>query len=353
MIPADPRGISVRSNGSGADRRADGPGSRRTVGYEAVMPGEPPPQWSRTAAAADGALDAAIHAPATNGLGAEPKSRSTVGQHAAPRTILTRTWLYLAAFVTVVTLVGGAAGYAGAALLPAQYAARAELHYNLAQAKPNELLREDRTLNTQLVVLRSHALLEPVATTNGLTFEELQGRLTAMVVESSEVIQVEIHDASRERGLLLVQGIMDRYLALVNRAGQNPARDYVESQLQEVREALGRPGLPSQQAEILALREAALLGELDTIEVGEHTPAQVLTDPYSVSEPISPRPGLAAATGALTALLLAAIAGVLLARRWVERTSAAAPEPLAAGAPLPRDVGLLGEWSLRRRSQVR
>jgi uncharacterized protein involved in exopolysaccharide biosynthesis len=264
--------------------------------------------------------------------------------------------LYLAAFVTVITLAGGAVGYAGASLLPEQYVARAELHYNLAQAKPNELLREDRTLNTQLVVLRSHSLLQPVATANGLSVEDLSGKVNAMVVESSEIIQVEIYDSSRQRGRLLLQAIMDGYLAQTNQAGQDPARDYVEARLQEVREALSRPGLASQQAEILALREAALLGELDTIEVGEQRiAAQVLTDPYSVSEPVSPRLGLAAATGALTALLLAAMASMLLARRWVEQSSAAAPVSPAAGPVTAlqrlRDVGLPEGWTLRWRSR--
>ncbi len=234
----------------------------------------------------------------------------------------------------VITLLGGVVGYVGSLLLPEQYAARAELHYNLAQAKPNELLREDRTLNTQLVVLRSRTLLEPIASANGLTAEELGGQVTAMVVQSSEVIQVEVRDSSSARSQRLLEQLTAGYLALAN-TPDAPDEDIdtesVEAQLREVRDRLGRPGLSTDEAEILALREASLLGQLDSMELAAQDAATVLTPAYSVPDPVSPRPRFAAATGALTALLLAAGAVAFLARRWTGH--AGSTDPVTVLAP--------------------
>jgi hypothetical protein len=226
--------------------------------------------------------------------------------------------LRLALIGLMILLVGTGAGYAGSLLLPEQYGARMQLRYNLTQAEPNELLREDRTLITQLVVLRSRPVLEPVASANGLTAEELSENTTAKIVESSEIIEVEIHDPSRERGQLMLQAIADRYIALANGPDENPVRNYLESQLREVQERLRRPNVSSGEAGGLAQREAALLAQLDTLRL-TGPPAQVLTPPYSLAEPVSPRPLFAATTGALSALLVAALVVLLVARRWMLR----------------------------------
>ncbi|WP_141137559.1 hypothetical protein [Blastococcus mobilis] len=244
----------------------------------------------------------------------------------------------------VITLLGGIVGYVGSSLLPEQYAARAELHYNLAEAKPNELLREDRTLNTQLVVLRSRTILGPVASMNGLTAEELGSKVTALVVEGSEIIQVEVRDSSSARSQQLLEDITARYLARANTTEESPDRESVESQLREVRDSLSTPGLSTERAEVLALREASLLGQLEGFRLAEQDPVNLLTPPYSVSEPVSPRPRFAAATGALTALLLAAAAVALLARRWMG--SARTTDPVTSPAP-PEAVPRRGRGGAR------
>jgi capsular polysaccharide biosynthesis protein len=252
-----------------------------------------------------------------------------MGQHAASGQDLTKgQWLRLALVAMVITVLGGVVGLVGSYLLPEEYAARAELHYNLAQAKPNELLREDRTLNTQLVVIRSRTLLGPVASANGLTAEELGGKVTVMVVESSEIIQVEVRDSSGARAQRLLEQITTGYLAVANRGEEVLDREAVESQLRAVRESLSRPDLSTEQAEVLALREASLIGQLDSIELAEQATAEVLTAPYTVPGQVSPRPRFAAATGALTALLLAAAVVALLARRWMRGGRATDPARL-------------------------
>ncbi len=259
--------------------------------------------------------------PAAKANGSRPEEalEQRGGQDFRPQRMLTvAEALRLALIGLMILLVGTGAGYAGSLLLPEQYGARMQLRYNLTQAEPNELLREDRTLITQLVVLRSRPVLEPVASANGLTAEELSENTSATIVESSEIIEVEIHDPSRERGQLMLQAIADRYIALANGPDQNPVRDYLESQLREVQERLRRPNVSSGEAGGLAQREAALLGQLDTLRL-TGPPAQVLTPPYSLAEPVSPRPLFAAATGALTALLVAALVVLLVARRWMLR----------------------------------
>jgi uncharacterized protein involved in exopolysaccharide biosynthesis len=300
------------------------------------------PESSHTAAR-PGTPAAATSAEAKNAGGRAPGQVHGAGQHAASGHSLTRAqWLRLAELAVAITLLGGVVGYVGSSLLPEQYAARAELHYNLAEAKPNELLREDRTLNTQLVLLRSRTVLEPVASANGLTAEDLGSKVTALVVEGSEIIQVQVRDSSSTRSQRLLEDITARYLALTNTAEESPDREFVESQLREVRDSLSRPGLSTEQAEVLALREASLLGQLESIRLAERNAANLLTPPYSLPEPVSPRPRFAAATGALTALLLAAAAVALLARRWMRGGSATdpvrLPPPAAVTGRMPSGV---------------
>ena len=79
------------------------------------------------------------------------------------RPVVSAANLRLAVVAVMIVVVGAGAGCIVSLLLPTQYAARAELQYNLSQAMPNELLREDRRLTTQLVLLRSRVVLGPVA----------------------------------------------------------------------------------------------------------------------------------------------------------------------------------------------
>ena len=111
---------------------------------------------------------------------------------------------------------------------------------------PNELLREDRRLTTQLVLLRSRVVLGPVASDNGMTPEDLAKNVSADVVNNSEIIEVEVRDRTRQRAQMLLTSIIAQYLTLANSDSQDPVRSYLESQLSEVRKQLQAPEVSAQ-----------------------------------------------------------------------------------------------------------
>ena len=138
---------------------------------------------------------------------------------------------------------------------------------------PNELLREDRRLTTQLVLLRSRVVLGPVASENGMTPEDLAKNVSADVVNNSEIIEVEVRDRTRQRAQMLLTGIIAQYLTLANSDSQDPVRSYLESQLSDVRKQLQAPDVSAEDATRLAQREKALLGLLD------NSPAEAADQP--------------------------------------------------------------------------
>ena len=118
----------------------------------------------------------AVHAgsaPVTNRNGSAARAPVDTAAPARHRPAVSAANLRLAVLSVVIVVVGAGAGCIVSLLLPKQYAARAEIQYSLSQAMPNELLREDRRLTTQLVLLRSRVVLGPVASANGMTPEDL------------------------------------------------------------------------------------------------------------------------------------------------------------------------------------
>jgi uncharacterized protein involved in exopolysaccharide biosynthesis len=260
----------------------------------------------------------------TNGNGS-PAVRAPV-ETAGParrRRVVLAANLRLAVLAVMIVVVGAGAGYIGALLLPKQYAARAELHYSLSKAVVNELLREDRTLTTQLVLLRSRDVLGPVASDNGMTPEDLAENVSAEVVDSSEIIEVEVRDRTRERAQMVLTGVIARYLTEANRDWQDPVHSYLEFELSEVQKQLRAPDVSAENATELTQREEVLRGLLDSLqptpsisrESPSGPPARVLTDPYPVAEPVSLTPLFAAATGATTAFVVAGFVVLLVVRR--------------------------------------
>ncbi|KRE32496.1 hypothetical protein ASG82_23685 [Mycobacterium sp. Soil538] len=219
--------------------------------------------------------------------------------------------------------VGAGAGGLGSLLLPSQYASRAEVQYRVPQPESGDLLREDRRLTTQLVLLRSKVVLGPVASDAGMTPEDLAENVSANVVDNSEIIEVEVRDRTRVRAQMLLTGIIARYLALANEDWQDPVRSYLESQLSEVQERRGAPDVSAVAATELAQREQALRSLLDSVRLKQPIspespwgpPARALVDPYPVAAQVGPTPLFAAAAGATMALVVAAFVVLLIVRR--------------------------------------
>lgn len=222
----------------------------------------------------------------------------------------------LGLMAVLLVLIGAGVSFMGAALMESQYAARSQLIYDIREAEPTGFLREDRNLTTQLILLESRTVLEPVATTNGLTVEELDAKLTASVIEGSEIIDVELLAPSRGTGLLLANAVNERYLAVVNDDGPDSTRAYLEGQLVAVQGQLDTA--TPEEASSLADRRSDLAGQLDALNLAGPQ-ATVLVPAYSAEEAVSPQPLVAAAAGGLAGVLIAAVVAGLVVRRWTKR----------------------------------
>lgn len=270
-----------------------------------------------------------VSRPVTNGDSATEVRESEKTQHRTDPTLSAGNLRLLLLLVSII-VVGAAAGFVGSLFLPKQFAARAELQYNLSNSVPNELLREDRTLTTQLVLLTSRAVLAPVASANGMTPEDLAKHVSAEVLDSSEIIRVEVRDRTRERAQKLLTGVVGRYLTVANNNWQDPVRAYQEnqlrdqqSQLDDVRKQLQVSGAAGQDTAALIQREQVLRTQLDWLQSQLSTgptsaaepPARVVTGPYQVVDQVWPRPLLAAAAGAAAAVVVAGFVVLIAARR--------------------------------------
>lgn len=276
---------------------------------------------------ADGPSTATQSATARNGQhrGHAKASGASQRREAVPLSLVVR----LVALVVLVALMGAGVGYAVSILLPKQYAARAEIQYKLSRSVPNELLREDRTLTTQKVLLRSMAVVRPVAEANKIAPEHLADNISAAVVANSEVIDVEMRADTREQAQKLLAAVIDRYLVEANRDWDDPVRAYLETQitgledqLQEVRGQL-QPGLSEERTSELTNRQHDLTilvkhfqqGLSDDSDLLTAPPARILISPYQIADPVRPRPLLNAAAGAAAAFVVAALTVLVFARR--------------------------------------
>ncbi|MBQ0924277.1 hypothetical protein [Saccharopolyspora endophytica] len=255
--------------------------------------------------------------------------------HSIFRVITPRRLLSL---VLAVVLLGAAAGYVGALLWPKEYAARAEILYEISTEKPTGFLREDRSLTTQLVTLRSRQVLAPVAIANGVPVEQIEKQVTISLLDSSEIIQVETRAGDRDTAQNLTRSIVDRYRQIVLTQDGSGATGYLNTQLSQVQDGLakartelerqraqqasgsiGTSALASAEAQVQGLsdREQNLRRQLDELTVaGMDAPrTEVVVPPYGVSDPVSPRPGFAAASGALAAFVVAALTVVVIVHR--------------------------------------
>ncbi|MER7015121.1 hypothetical protein ABT324_27130 [Saccharopolyspora sp. NPDC000359] len=226
----------------------------------------------------------------------------------------------LVAIAVAIVLAGTGIGLASAFVLPAQYAARAEILYEVSAEKPSKFLRQDRGLTTQLVTLRSRQVLEPVAVGEHLRVEDLSELVSVSVLDDSEVIQVEARGNSRETALRRSKAVIDSYLLAAQRNSDSGAGEYLRDQLGAVQHELAaaRAG-QSTTAAALADREQQLLAEVDKFNAEQSAGPRLLTQPYQVDDQVSPRPWFTAVTGALAGLLVAAGVVAVVARRWTSR----------------------------------
>lgn len=250
-----------------------------------------------------------------------------------------RGWLTprLVMLTLTIILLGAAAGLAGALVLPKTYGARAELLYSANQPEQGgDPLQQGRELSTQLVLLKSRAVLGPVAQKQGRRYEDLDKDVSVSVLENSNVIQVEARSSTGPVALQTLQAITNGYLALSGQtsgvvrnldaqlaeARQNTAQ--LQTRIPQLVSAVlagtaNQTSLDDARAQLTASqdREKALQARIDEITLtGQAGPAaQVLTPPYSLPDPVSPQPLIATGIGALVGAIVAATMLAVGARR--------------------------------------
>ncbi len=200
------------------------------------------------------------------------------------------------------------------------YEARAEI---LVPA-PSGTSATSQAISTQLTLLTSRGVLQPVAAQAGLPLSALTSSVSAEQLGSGQVISLAVQNESADQATELAQSILDGYLAVAREAPAATADvEYLHDLLaeQEAELATLQPSgaaLPqSAERELLVSRISDLRDQLTAAEISHlrtAPPANVITEPYSVGEPVRPNPGRAALGGAIAGVLLAAILFFLVLR---------------------------------------
>ena len=144
--------------------------------------------------------------------------------------------------------------------------------------------------------------------------EELTRDVTATILSvnsvNSEVIQVDVLNADRGTGMKLADAIGKRYLDVV--ASASPAR-YLQAQIDQTTQQLNTANAATAPA--LQTRLTTLQGQLDVQNLSGNK-AAIVVAPYSAAAPAFPNPFLAAATGGLCGIVVAALVVIWLSHRW-------------------------------------
>jgi uncharacterized protein involved in exopolysaccharide biosynthesis len=243
----------------------------------------------------------------------------------------------LALLALTIILLGTAAGLAAALVLPKTYGARAEVLYSVGQQQQSgDPLKQGRDLSTQLVYLKSRAVLGPVATKEGRQFKDLDKAVSVQVLENSNVIEVEADGPTKLAALQTLQSVMDGYMTLIGQptgvsrnldtqladTKQNTAQ--LQTRVQQLTTAVTagtatQAALNDARAQLTASleREKAIQARIDELNLtGQNGPdAQLLTPPYSLPDPVFPQPLIAAGTGALVGVIVAGAVVAISVRR--------------------------------------
>ncbi|HEY2763836.1 MAG TPA: hypothetical protein VGJ13_07460 [Pseudonocardiaceae bacterium] len=267
-------------------------------------------------------------------------ARSTVSAALAamaPRSPRGTVILNLLALASTIVILGAGVALAGALMWPKTYAARAEVLFPINQEQPTgSALREDRNLTTQLLLIDGRAVLSPIAMQQNRPVDELQGQVTASILQSSEIIDLQVTDRSQGQALQTAQAVLTNYLAL-SQAGQPTLRQRLETAIVGTNTALtaAQAKLSAQETLVTAgtaksetvaplqnavqaqqSRQQQLQAQLDAVNLAPV--AQLLTPPYAAGA-VSPRPMFATLAGGLVGLVVAGVVVAVVARNRTPR----------------------------------
>ena len=216
------------------------------------------------------------------------------------------------------------------------YAARAEVLANETSDTPNGT-QFAAAVATQRVVMRSRAVVEPVAAEHGLEPADLEEALTVEDLTGSTVLQVTVADEDPELALAVVESMVNTYLALAPVVDDDSARELLlsevadlEAEQRDIEEELvsieannaqaraigASPENPTRERRLTAqsaelerrignLRERLTVMAVEDLESQEPETSSLVSSPFVLRDPVSPNPVRAAALGALVGFSLA------------------------------------------------
>ncbi|HEX4251585.1 MAG TPA: hypothetical protein VH008_27245, partial [Pseudonocardia sp.] len=212
----------------------------------------------------------------------------------------------------LLTVVGAVLGYGASLALPSQYAARTTIQYNIAGENTGDFLKTDRNLTTQVVLLTSRNVLGPVADANGVSVDALAKQVSATILNSSDIIQLQVNSSDPTTATTLANAIAKQYLTVANGSGP---QGYLQGQLDGVKKQQAAAGTTAADQVALATRAATLQAQLDQLNLTQNQ-SSVLVPAYALTDPVSPNKTLAGVTGGICGLIIALMTVVTLSRRW-------------------------------------
>lgn len=231
----------------------------------------------------------------------------------------------LGACIVALVIMGftAQAAYVTERLSEEVWLARAEVEY-----------RGDSLVETIAVAMSSPGVWGPIAVEYGIPIEEFEKRYRAEVVGGTQALSIEFEDPDREQAKLVVNDVIESFLAQFTVIDDSVANETLEEYLDGLRTTesdlltvlsdttnLTRNEQIDRQNELLAVRQAitqVLLRldgratELDALALQQ---PRVISDPYVLPEPIEPEPLKMAVVGAGAGLLLAVAAAFFVFHR--------------------------------------
>ena len=244
----------------------------------------------------------------------------------------------LLAVAAAIVIGCGIFAYGVSSMGTKQFGSRSEIQYPIsAEIASGGFLRSDRTLQTQLVAIKSRQVLTPVAAKYHMTVDALSKQVVASVLQDSEIIRIEVDDPSQAKANEIAGAVTDEYLKYANDTASNNAgveqqfrdqlktlrasRDDLVTRLADATTGSADAGVlqaqlddvNSQISDAQTQLNAAVLADLQT----QHVEA-LTTEPYDVGK-VAPKPLRAGIAGALAGIMIAAGVVVLLIRRRLKQ----------------------------------
>jgi uncharacterized protein involved in exopolysaccharide biosynthesis len=221
---------------------------------------------------------------------------------------------------------------------PRVYGAQTDLIFNPGAGLSDAAA--DRALVTQEVILRSHAVLEPVAAATSMPLPRLEKALSIEVVNQSNVLRITVADRDPDTARRLAQLIAEgyeRHASSTTSAVDQRSVSYLEGQLKDLAASLadtqaradtlaagrgtGTPISPEErqlrivaattQQRIRSVQDQLVQAPLKQLEQPQ---SEILVPAHVLEDPLKPQPIQAAAAGALVGVFVATAIVLVLFR---------------------------------------